>query len=93
MPLKKSFLLGAVLGFLSCLFVSTLWSLLIVALFRHTGREEPLAIAMGVLLLLAQITVSIRFWRRFRPAAIGVVVFIGCEVTWMLAAWLLFPHA
>ena len=93
MPVTKNVVLGAVLGFALCLLVSMLWSWLIVVLFGHTGREEPLAIAMGVLLLLAQITGSIILWRRWRRAAIGVVVYIGCEVTWILAAWLLFPHA
>ncbi len=83
--------LQALLGFVLCWVISTIWGTAAVRLFGHTGREQPVATAL-ILVVPVQIAVALGFWRRWRAAAVGVVVFIVGEAVWVLAAWLLFPR-
>ncbi len=85
----KRNLLYAFFGMLLCFAVTSIWGMAVVALWGHSGREEPLATALALVVVI-QAAMAIAFWKRARPAAIGVLVFVGGEAVWALVAWLVF---
>lgn len=71
-------------GVLLCFLISTAWGLAAEVALGHSGRDRPIAVALG-LGGVFQIFVAIRLWQRWRPVAIGFLIYITGEVTWMLA--------
>ncbi len=50
----------------------------------HAGSDGPIAVVLG-LGGVFQIFVAIRLWQRWRTVAIGFLIYMAGEVTWMLA--------
>ncbi len=83
----KQKLLHAAFGMLLCFAVSSIAGMVVLGFWGPSSREGPLAASLAFVLVI-QAAMAIVFWKRWRPAAVGVLVFIGFEALWAVAAWL-----
>ncbi len=81
----KQKLLHAAFGMLLCFAVSSIAGMVVLGFWGPSSREGPLAASLAFVLVI-QAAMAIVFWKRWRPAAIGVLVFLGGEALWVLVA-------